>query len=87
MPRLRITGAYDTWHSGRFLEEWADPRIVARLRHAYAHYDAAEIRRALLATMDLFRLVAQEVTASLDYQYPTEEDAHIVALVASVLPA
>jgi aminoglycoside 6-adenylyltransferase len=78
---------YDTWHSGRFLDEWADPRIVARLHHAYAHYDAADIRRALLATMDLFRLVAQEVTASLDYQYPTEEDAHIVALVASVLPA
>ncbi len=50
----------DTWLRGRFLEEWADPRAVQALRQAYAHYDAEDIWRALLATMELFRWLEQE---------------------------
>ena len=33
---------YDTWHEGRFLEKWANPRVVEGLRTAYASYDAAD---------------------------------------------
>jgi len=29
----------DTWHAGRFLEQWADPRAVNELRSAFARYD------------------------------------------------
>jgi len=46
---------YDTWHEGRLLDQWADPRAVAGLREAYAQYGEADVRRALFATMDLFR--------------------------------
>jgi aminoglycoside 6-adenylyltransferase len=46
---------HDTWHEGRFLDQWADPRAVAGLREADAHYDADDVRRALFATIDLFR--------------------------------
>ena len=44
------------------IEEWADPRVVTGLHMAYAHYDAADIERALWATMDLFRWLARETT-------------------------
>lgn len=61
---------YDTWHDGRFLEQWADPRALAGLREAYARYDAEDIRRALLATMGLFRWVAVETGERLGFPYP-----------------
>jgi aminoglycoside 6-adenylyltransferase len=76
---------HDTWHRGRFFEEWADPRVVAGLHAAYAHYDAADIERALWATMDLFRWMARETTARLGYPYPGAAEERVVALVTTVL--
>jgi aminoglycoside 6-adenylyltransferase len=74
-------GASDTWHDGHFLEEWADPRAVAGLGGAFAHYDVDDVWRALLATMDLFRWLATETAESLGYSYPREVDGRITALV------
>jgi aminoglycoside 6-adenylyltransferase len=71
----------DTWHNGRFLEQWADPRAVDELRHAFAHYDMADVQRALLASMDLFRWLATETAGRLGYPYPTSADQHVTALV------
>jgi aminoglycoside 6-adenylyltransferase len=65
---------YDTWHDGRYLEKWADPRALAGLQEAYARYDARDIRRALLATMDLFRWVAVETADRLGFSYPAMPD-------------
>jgi len=76
----------DTWHNGRFLEQWADPRAIDGLRGAFAHYDTADIRLALLETMDLFRWLAAETAARLGYLYPTAADAHVTALVRDYLP-
>lgn len=64
----------DTWHDGRFLEQWADPRALAALREAYARYDAADIRRSLLAMMELFRWVARETAERLGFSYPRAAD-------------
>ena len=75
----------DTWHNGRFLEQWADPRAVDGLRGAFAHYDAADVRRALLATMDLFRWLATEAAGRLGYPYPTSAEEHVTALVRGYL--
>ena len=51
---------YDTWMRGRFLEQWADPRIVAVLpdRSGAAYGD--DLWRALFETMNLFRGLAVE---------------------------
>lgn len=68
-------GDSDTWHEGRFLEEWADSRALAELRQAYATYDGADVERALFATMDLFSWVARETGDRLGYGYPAEEEA------------
>jgi aminoglycoside 6-adenylyltransferase len=77
----------DTWHKGRFLEQWADPRALDGLRSAFAHHDTADVRRALVATMDLFRWLARETAEALGYAYPDEADASVTALVLEVLPA
>jgi aminoglycoside 6-adenylyltransferase len=72
---------YDTWHGGRFLEQWADGRIVRELQGVFAHYDEQELWRGLSATMDLFRWVAVETAAQLKYPYPTSADEHATELV------
>ena len=76
---------YDTWHDGRFLERWTDPRALAALRAAYAHYDADDIRRALLATMDLFRWVSRETAERLGFSYPAMAEERAVEWVQNCL--
>jgi aminoglycoside 6-adenylyltransferase len=75
---------YDTWHESRFLERWADPRAVAALRAAFAHYDREDLWQALSGTMDLFRWVAQETAGRLEYPYPTQADAYAADLVQTL---
>lgn len=77
--------AHDTWMRGRFLEEWADPRAVARLSGVYAHYDRQDIARALWATMELFRWVTVETAERWQYAYPAASDRAVTDLVRQVL--
>jgi aminoglycoside 6-adenylyltransferase len=81
----QASGSADTWHRGRFLERWADPRALEDLRSAFARYDDADLRRALLATLDLFRWLAQEVAAILGFAYPSEADARMMEWVTQCL--
>jgi len=76
---------YDTWQLGRFLEEWADPRALAGLRDAFAHYDEEDIRRALLATMNLFHWLAVETAERLGHPYPTAADERVTEWVKTCL--
>jgi len=62
---------HDTWLRGRFLEEWADPEAVRQLPGAFAHYDEADVWRALATTMDIYRRVSQDAAQRLGYPYPT----------------
>ena len=75
---------YDTWHRGRFLETWADPRVVEQLRATFAHYEGSDVWRALWATMDLFRWVAGETAARLGYEYPAPADEYSTGLVRAL---
>lgn len=65
---------YDTWHNGRFLDVWAEQRVKQGLQGVFAHYDKNDIRLALLATMDLFRLLAIEVSEKMDFEYSNDAD-------------
>ena len=65
---------HDTWFRGRFMERWADPRIIAELRGAFAHYDEDDVWQALANTMQLFRWIAKEIAEKLDYTYPKDAD-------------
>ena len=72
---------FDTWHNGRFLEQWADPRAVKELETVFATYDEADVWRALVATMDLFRWVGQETAEKLNFAYPIPADEYVTNLV------
>jgi aminoglycoside 6-adenylyltransferase len=71
----------DTWESGRFLEEWGDPRALRDLRDAFGRYDEEDVWRALIATMDLFRWLASETGQRLGYSYPSDSDGHVTEWV------
>jgi aminoglycoside 6-adenylyltransferase len=72
----------DTWHEARFFERWADPRAVEALRGAYARYDPDEVRRALLATMDVFDRFERETAGRLGFSPPPARDPVRVLVVA-----
>ena len=82
--RATLGADRDTWHDGRFLEEWAAPRAVEALPATFGRYDAEDVWRALHATLDLFRRLALELAAALRYAYPTQVDARIVARMQEV---
>ncbi|MFX0061549.1 MAG: aminoglycoside 6-adenylyltransferase [Candidatus Hermodarchaeota archaeon] len=69
--------SYETWFRGRFLEEWADPRVLKGLQVSFAHYDEEDIKNALLAVMDLFRLIAMDTAERLNYPYPIKADKNL----------
>lgn len=80
-------GNHDTWFNGRFVEQWAEPRAIEQMREAFAHYSPADVARALQATMALFRRVATETAAQLNYAYPFQSDAHVNTWVNATLSA
>ena len=79
----RVTS--DRWspvfERGRFLEEWAPPIVIERLRGTFPHYDAAEIWQARLEALDLFRWLAQETGTRLGYSYPTQLEEKVMTWV------
>jgi len=75
----------DTWFRGRFLERWADPKVVARLRDATSRYDPGEVADALRASHALFRGLAVAVADRLGFEYPADADAEVERLTNEVL--
>lgn len=61
---------YNIWHKNRFFEIWVDQRVRDELRGCYAHYDHADIWRALFACMELFSWLCPETAEKLTYDYP-----------------
>jgi aminoglycoside 6-adenylyltransferase len=83
--RARPGSPADTWHSGRFLERWADQAALRALESCFAHYDAPDVARALHATMDLFHELATDVAHGLDCRYPQQVEDRVRPLVDAVI--
>ena len=71
---------------GRYLEEWAPPLVMERLRDVFPRYDPAEIWRARLEALDLFRCLAQETGGQLGYAYPTQLEETVMTWVRGQAP-
>lgn len=76
----------DTWYSGRNLNTWADPRVLELLPQTFALYEPSSMKQALLAMLDLFRLVGEETAARFGYSYPAAH-AKVTALIQTILSA
>jgi aminoglycoside 6-adenylyltransferase len=72
---------YDTWHDGRFIEQWGDPRALEGLRRAFAGYDEGGIWSALFATLELFRWLAVETAGQLSFTYPRFADERVTQML------
>ena len=72
---------YETWHRGRFIEEWAEPEIIRNLAQTYARYDKADVSRALEKTVQLYTILAQQVADRMHFQYPTRGEHFVRDLV------
>jgi len=57
----------DLWHSGRFFETWADPRVLRGFPETVAEYTDPSIVRALRAHRALFSWLSDELTQSLSF--------------------
>jgi aminoglycoside 6-adenylyltransferase len=75
---------HDTWYGGRFIREWADPRALAEMPGTFAAFDQADMQRALFATLELFRWLANETAARLGYTYPLEPVKQMAAWMQSI---
>ncbi|HEX2954382.1 MAG TPA: aminoglycoside 6-adenylyltransferase [Bacillota bacterium] len=75
---------YDTWHRGRFLEQWADPRVVEGYKKSFARYDPEDCWNALLGTMELFAWMAKETADKLGYHYPIEAEQDAISMVTTL---
>ena len=75
---------HDTWYDGRFLAEWADPRVLEALPGTFAKYDRDDLWRGLYATLDLLRRVALEIAERWGYVYPATADDRITEWIRSV---
>jgi aminoglycoside 6-adenylyltransferase len=76
---------WDTGYDGRFVARWADPRAVEALPAIFGAYEIADLKRALVATLDLYRRLAVEAAGSWGYLYPVQAHERIAGWVGSVL--
>jgi aminoglycoside 6-adenylyltransferase len=77
--------ACDVWFDGRFIEGWAAPEVVGALPGVLAHYEAADVWRALQASMDLFQRIARQTAAHWRLAYPESQVEKVMAWVAARL--
>lgn len=82
--RARFIRQADPWYDGKFMLDWADPETKDALSGVFGRFDAADSWRALLATMDLFRRLAQETAVALDYPYPTLLNQQVTGYVETL---
>ena len=83
--RARHGARYDTWHAGRFLEEWVDPRVREALPRDLPGYGQNGVADGLLAAVDQFSWVAAETAAVLGYAYPIGLLETALALIQAIL--
>jgi aminoglycoside 6-adenylyltransferase len=76
---------YDTGWEGRGLERWVARPVWTDLHETFSGFDAEGSRRALYATIRLFRRLAQEAAERLGYAYPREVDDDIRGFIERVV--
>ena len=75
---------YDTWYAGKFIDEWTDEHTRNALNQVFGHYNTADSWRSLLATISLYRQLANETATLLGYPYPSEMDANISGYIGDL---
>ncbi len=69
----------DVRQIGHRMREWVEAETWDDLHEAFGGFDAGSSRRALTATIRVFRRVATEVAGALGFDYPQDADRRITA--------
>ncbi|MDR0365233.1 MAG: aminoglycoside 6-adenylyltransferase [Bifidobacteriaceae bacterium] len=85
ITKSRRGGDVDTYWDGRHLEDWAGERFVAHLSAAMAPLDPAGAKRALVETMDQFRILGIQAAQCWALDYPEATDRRITVWVRTYL--
>lgn len=75
--KARSGGEANTYYDGRFLETWAPAETVSALAASQAHYDHADLARAVVEGLDVFRTLATEVANAAATTYPDRAHASV----------
>lgn len=62
----------DVWHDGRFIDRWAPEFVRKELSNCFAHYEKEDVKKALLATNQLFESVGKKIATHKGYSYPEQ---------------
>jgi aminoglycoside 6-adenylyltransferase len=60
----------DTYYRGDFMRDWVSEATWRELHDVFAHFDAADSRKALIASIRLFARLSEETATKLGYDYP-----------------
>ncbi len=82
---VRRGSSVDVWHSGRFLEAWAERDTLARLPATFARYDAADLARALNEQSRLFSDLVHEVARARSWDALDAAESRVRELTGALL--
>ncbi|MCB9455143.1 MAG: aminoglycoside 6-adenylyltransferase [Anaerolineaceae bacterium] len=60
----------DTYYRGDFMRDWVSAATWRELHEAFAHFEAADSRKSLIASVHLFTRLTEETAAKWGYEYP-----------------
>jgi aminoglycoside 6-adenylyltransferase len=72
----------DVWHIGSHMRDWVDAETWGQLHETFERFNRLDSWRALLATIRLFRQLAQETAEACGLTYPQEIDHKITAYIS-----
>jgi len=76
---------YDTFWHGKNMQSWCSKETWKALDNCFAHFDASDSWKALLAIIALFRTIAMQAAENLGYKYPVTIDKNITDLVQKII--
>jgi len=75
---------YDVKWTGKHLRHWLEPEVYDRLGEVFAHFDAEESWKALLANNALFRDLADRTARLLGYRYPADVAENLTLFIRNL---
>ena len=74
----------DVWHIGTHMKDWADAKTWQELQAIYSHFDARDSWEGLIATITLFRRLANEAATAIGIEYPSGPDTSVSGYIAEL---
>lgn len=74
----------DTWHSGRFLEQWGHQATLAKIPAGCGGYEPRALAAGLSAALGLTQTLGCELANRLGYRYPDAGHEEVAAFLAEL---